>query len=55
MATVSFQVTENCENRENAITHCFFMDLLQILHSGAKYLHKHNIHLNIAKQTPQRT
>ena len=38
MATVLFQVTENCENRENAITHCFFfMDLLQILHSGVKW------------------
>ena len=24
MATVLFQVTENCKNRENAITHCFF-------------------------------
>ena len=24
MATVLFQVTENCENRENAVTHCFF-------------------------------
>ena len=36
MATVLFQVTENCENRENAITHCFFMGLLQILHSGVK-------------------
>ena len=24
MATVLFQVTENCENRENAITHYFF-------------------------------
>ena len=37
MATVLFQVTENCEDRENAITNCFFMDLLQILHSGVKW------------------
>ena len=37
MATVLFQVTENCKNRENAITHCFFMNLLQILHSGVKW------------------
>ena len=36
MATVLFQVTENCEYRENAIT-WIFMDLLQILHSGAKW------------------
>ena len=37
MATVLLQVTENCENRENAITHCFLMDLLQLLHSGVKW------------------
>ena len=36
MAAVLFQVTENCKNKENATTHCFFMDLLQILHSSAK-------------------
>ena len=24
MATILFQVTENCENRENAITHFFY-------------------------------
>ena len=39
IATVLFQVTENCENRENATTHkiVFFMDLLQILHSDVKW------------------
>ena len=24
MATILFQVTEDCKNRENGITHCFF-------------------------------
>ena len=37
MATILFQVTENCENKENAITYYFFMDLLQILHCGVKW------------------